>query len=77
MKKRFICILVLLVFLSAWTTPVEAETGSSVGFDAEALDAYIFGQMEKHGIQGISIAVTSKRKLSISKATVRQAMVVR
>jgi len=63
MKKRFISLLSLFILLSAWITPVEAETGSSVGFEAEALDAYISGQMSKHGIQGISIAVTSKTEI--------------
>jgi len=63
MKRRFIHIVVLVVLLSAWITPVEAETVSSVGFDAQALDAFISGQMEKHGIQGISLAVTSKNEV--------------
>lgn len=53
----------LMVALSAWTMPVGAETVSSVGFEADAVDAYISGQMEKHGIQGISIAVTSKKEI--------------
>lgn len=52
-----------MVALSAWTMPVEAETIPAVGFEADALDAYISGQMEKHGIQGISLAVTSKSEI--------------
>lgn len=61
--KNFVHLLLLaLLFtaaLSAWTMPVEAGTVSP-GFDADALDAYVSGQMNKHGIQGISLAVTSK-----------------
>ncbi|WKZ41657.1 MAG: serine hydrolase domain-containing protein [Anaerolineales bacterium] len=57
------CIALGLILLSVWITPVEAETVSSVGFDAEALDAYISGQMSKHGIRGISLAVTSKTEI--------------
>ena len=67
MKRKFIYTIVLFVFLSAWTMPVEAETVSSVGFDADALDAYITGQMSKHGIQGISLAVTSKNEITYLK----------
>ncbi|MBK8417549.1 serine hydrolase domain-containing protein [Candidatus Villigracilis saccharophilus] len=55
--------IVFIVALSAWTMPVDAEAGSRSEFDAKALDAYITGQMEKHGIQGISIAVTSKTEI--------------
>lgn len=61
--RKFMCIALGLILLSAWITPVEAETVSSVGFDAEALDAYISGQMQKHGIRGISLAVTSKTEI--------------
>lgn len=61
--RKFMCIALGLILLSAWITPVEAETVSSVGFDAEALDAYISGQMSKHGIRGISLAVTSKNEI--------------
>lgn len=68
MKRRFIYIIVLVVLLSAWIMPVEAETDSSVGFDAQALDAYISGQMSKHGIQGISLAVTSKTEIIYLKS---------
>lgn len=57
--KRFIHIIILSVLLSAWIMPVEAAPAHSSGFDAEALDAYIIGQMSKHGIRGISMAVTS------------------
>ena len=66
-NRHRICILftaITLIFaLSVWTTPVEADAVSSVGFEADALDAYITGQMEKHGIQGISVAVTSKTEI--------------
>jgi CubicO group peptidase (beta-lactamase class C family) len=63
MIRRFIHILMLFVLLSVWTMPVGAETASSVGFDAQALDAYISGQMSKHGIRGIALAVTSKNEI--------------
>lgn len=67
MVRHRICILftaiTLMVGLSAWTMPVGAETIPSVRFEADALDAYISGQMEKHGIQGISLAVTSKTEI--------------
>jgi CubicO group peptidase (beta-lactamase class C family) len=63
MKRKFIYVIVLFVLLSAWTMPVEIGAVPSVGFDAQALDAYISGQMSKHGIRGISIAVTSKTEL--------------
>lgn len=61
--QKFFRIAFVLFLLSAWEMPVGAETASSVGFDAEALDAYISGQMSKHGIKGISIAVTSKTEI--------------
>jgi CubicO group peptidase (beta-lactamase class C family) len=63
MKRRFIYVIVLCVLLSAWIKPVEAESGSQSEFDVEALDAYISGQMSKHGIQGIALAVTSKTEI--------------
>jgi CubicO group peptidase (beta-lactamase class C family) len=63
MKKLFCISLTILFLLSAWTRPVERETGSPSEFDAQALDAFIKGQMEKHGIQGISLAVTSKTEI--------------
>jgi len=69
-KHRFRFLLIttlLMITLSVWTMPVQAETASSVGFDADALDAYIIGQMSKHGIQGISIAVTSKNEITYLK----------
>lgn len=63
MKKAYYILLVLIVALSTWTMTVKADTGSRSGVDAQALDAYISGQMEKHGIRGISIAVTSKTEI--------------
>lgn len=63
MKRRFIYVTVLFVLLSAWTRPVGAGSVSPVGFDTEALDAYITGQMSKHGIQGIALAVTYKTEI--------------
>ena len=66
MKKilKFVSILAALaILLSAWTIPVAAGAVSSSEFDAQALDAYIAGQMFKHGIKGISVAVTSKTEI--------------
>lgn len=63
MKRRVIYIVVLFVLLSVWIKPVDAEAGSPSEFDAQALDAYISGQMSKHGIKGISLAVTSKTEI--------------
>lgn len=54
---------IVTIIVSAWITPVEADASSPVGFDADALDAYISGQMAKHGIKGISITVTSKNEI--------------
>ena len=61
MQKPFLTIAIwtFIVALSAWIPPVEAAPVSEPGFEAEALDAYIAGQMSKHGIKGISVAVTS------------------
>lgn len=63
MKKLFCISLTILFLLSAWIKPVEAGSVSPSEFDAQALDAFISGQMEKHGIQGISLAVTSKTEI--------------
>src|SRR5436190_11705280 len=63
MKTKMTYLLVLLLLLSAWIMPVQAESASTSGFDAEALDAYINGQMSKHGIKGISVAVTSETEI--------------
>lgn len=60
MKKLFCISLTILFLLSVWARPVEPETGSQAEFDAKALDAFITGQIAKHGIKGISLAVTSK-----------------
>ena len=51
------------MLLSVWIQPVEAGSASESEFDAQALDAYVTGQMSKHGIKGISIAVTSKTEI--------------
>ena len=63
MKKRLLTLLLLIMVFSAWTLPVEARSVSGSEFDAQVLDAFIAGQMSKHGIQGISIAVTSKSEI--------------
>jgi len=62
-NKIFFITIIMAIILSAWTMPVDAETVSPSGFDAEALDAFISGQMSKHGIQGISLAMTSKTNI--------------
>ena len=67
MKTGTVWILVLSVFVSRWILPVKAETSSQAEFDAQALDAYVSGQMSKHGIQGISLAVTSKTEIDYLK----------
>jgi CubicO group peptidase (beta-lactamase class C family) len=63
MQKIFRVSLMLFLLLSAWIKPVEAGSVSQSEFDAQALDAYILGQMSKHGIRGISLAVTSKTEI--------------
>lgn len=63
MKRKVIYVIVLFLLLSAWMMPVDAEAGSPSEFDAQALDAYILGQMSKHGIWGISLAVTSNTEI--------------
>jgi CubicO group peptidase (beta-lactamase class C family) len=53
--------LLMLFILSIGITPVEAKapTLNVSALDTKALDAYLTGQMSKHGIWGISLAVTS------------------
>lgn len=62
MRRLCLSFATIVLILSLWAgiMPVQAGTVSAPGVDAEALDAYITGQMSKHGIQGISLAVTSK-----------------
>jgi CubicO group peptidase (beta-lactamase class C family) len=55
--------IVMLLGLSVWTIPVEADTVSASEIDRDALDAYITAQMYKHGIRGISLAVTFKAEI--------------
>ena len=70
MKRYFwitvikICLLPAMLALpwlgfSNGVIPAQAEPTSSSGLDTEALDAYITGQMSKHGIRGVSLGVTS------------------
>lgn len=63
MNRFPVHLVVLLVLFSVLIKPVEAGSVPSVGFDAQVLDAYIESQMQKHGIQGISLAVTSKTEI--------------
>lgn len=66
MKKRHFYLMVLFVFLVGWGIPGAAEADSRwvrndvSEFGTQDLDAYIESQMSKHGIRGISLAVTSK-----------------
>ena len=63
MRKMYILLAMLLLFsLPAGTLSAGAQS-SSYELDTQTLDAYITGQMAKHGIQGISIAVTSGNNL--------------
>lgn len=58
--RTVFAILVIVFMISA--RPVGAARASEPNpssLDTKALDAYIQGQMSKHGIQGISLAVTS------------------
>ena len=57
----------LIIVLSAWALPVEARSVSRSKFDTQTLDAYISRQMSKHGIKGISIAVTSQTEIVFLK----------
>jgi CubicO group peptidase (beta-lactamase class C family) len=61
MRKRMFCrlIIVFLVVLMTRLIPVAAGAVTGSGMDEQALDAYISGQMSKHGIKGIALAVTS------------------
>jgi CubicO group peptidase (beta-lactamase class C family) len=62
LMRTLYVLFVSIVLLSFWTIPVAAVESSgpeASGLDTEALDAYLAGQMDKHGIKGISLAVTS------------------
>jgi CubicO group peptidase (beta-lactamase class C family) len=63
---RFLLLLaaiLLALTLPAGSRPAGAQSATSSGLDAAALDAYINGQMTKHGIRGISLAVTSGNQI--------------
>jgi CubicO group peptidase (beta-lactamase class C family) len=55
----FLAVLLLLVNQSAGALSVRAEAESGSDLATDALDDYITGQMSKHGIRGISLAVTA------------------
>ena len=61
--RRIYSLLLSIALLLAWTIPVAASVEASrlpeSQLDTEALDAYITGQMSKHGNKGSSLAVTS------------------
>jgi CubicO group peptidase (beta-lactamase class C family) len=58
-RTLYIFTFVLIVGLLLHPGAVSANVGSSKGIDFPTLDSYIEGQMAKHGIRGISLAVTS------------------
>ena len=62
MHRIYMPFLTLCLAFSLSVGGMFAQAGPSLDtrIDSEALDAFITGQMSKHGIQGISLAVTSK-----------------
>jgi CubicO group peptidase (beta-lactamase class C family) len=69
MRHPFLLLVILAVLASqTGSLPVDAKSISTsdreaLGLDTEALDMYITGQMVKHGIKGIALAVTSKTEI--------------
>ncbi|MDQ2692449.1 MAG: beta-lactamase family protein, partial [Chloroflexota bacterium] len=59
----FLTVIGVLLSLSLWRMPVHAASIPTSSLEAQALDAYIAGQMSKHGIRGISLAVTSRTEI--------------
>jgi len=59
--------LTMIAILSGWTVPVQAASVWEPGFDAQVLDSYVEGQMSKHGIKGISVAVTEGTDIAYLK----------
>ena len=59
MRNLGLILVLLIAHFAARTMPVEAASSSKSSLDTEALDAYITGQMSKHGIQGAALALTS------------------
>src|SRR5688572_18867924 len=59
-----LCMLLMMLLLALSLPLAVRSAHAGPGLDAEinseALDVFITGQMSKHGIQGISLAVTSK-----------------
>ncbi|MGD8403634.1 MAG: hypothetical protein PVJ21_08230 [Anaerolineales bacterium] len=60
----------LLFSLLAAPLPVSACQTPAGEIDFQALDAFIEGQMSKHGIKGISLAVTSGTEIVYLKGTI-------
>lgn len=68
MKQILNPVILLLIFsLLASPLAVSASPETSEDIDFQGLDAYIAGQMSKHGIKGISIAVTSGTEIAYLK----------
>lgn len=73
--RNLLISLVLFVMLSTPLLPAIQAEASSVTFpngnanelDTAALDGYISGQMSKHGIKGIALAITSKTDIAYLK----------
>jgi CubicO group peptidase (beta-lactamase class C family) len=59
-KRVTLFILCLIISLSIAAGNASASPAASAEIDFKALDSYITAQMSRHGIQGISLAVTSK-----------------
>jgi CubicO group peptidase (beta-lactamase class C family) len=55
------CLFAFILLTGLFTAPPPVSAGQTPpsGIDFEALDVYIAGQMAKHGIKGVSLAVTS------------------
>ena len=65
MRRLFLLSLALgLIFVvAAPAIAGEAQTGAGSRLDVRALDAYVQGQMSKHGLKGVSLAITSKTEI--------------
>ena len=63
--KRILYVFTFVLIFTIFAIPLtdSASLGPSKDIDFEALDAYIEGQMSKHGIKGISLAVTSRTEI--------------
>lgn len=53
-----IILVLILSFPSNFSSVISAPTQSVHAIDFESIDAYIQGQMKKHGLKGVSLAIT-------------------